>query len=275
MLLKEYRKGSENLLTKNFSRGGEWKIENKGKAPKGSYALATTSNTHGDVSVDVEGMTQSGAYHGKLTFASKDFSDVKVTVCAEDFRNHRVEAIIGHKGQSLRNMSVEVSHQTVKPIAGGYLSVNDKVTAKAMELALSMAAGKGVHIGCGTKYDLKSQAIDWTAACRLEATNGLVVTAHTNRLLSFTADVVSKAPLHPKFQPCVAATVTMNPKSMTWDGSMALEWGCQMMLGNTAKVRISKNLDWVASYVAKLRDDWTLVVSIDQTMKAGVTLTRS
>ncbi|CAC9437956.1 putative voltage-dependent anion-selective channel [Leishmania infantum JPCM5] len=274
-LFKDYNKGTTDLLTKNFSSCGEWKVESKGKAPRGAYALTTTSNTHGSVNVDIEGLTDSGAYYGKLTFASRDLTDVKVTVRAEDFDNHRVEAIIGHKGPALCDISVEVNHQTMRPIAGGRLSINDKFTQKAVELALSMATVDGVQVGCGTKYDLKSQTIDWTAACRLEAKNGLVLTAQTNRLLDLTASMVSKAPLHPKFQPCVAATMTTNPQSMTWDGSMAVEWGCQVILGNTAKVRVNKNLDWIASYIANLRGGWTLVLSIDKTMKAGLTLTRN
>lgn len=274
-LFKDYSKGSNDLLTRNFSSCGAWKVESKSKAPKGTYALTTTSNTHGDVKLDIEGLTGDGAYYGKLCFTSKDLTDIQLTVRAEDLDNHRVEAIIGHKGSAVCDISVEVNHQTVRPIAGGCLSVNEKLTQKAVELALSMAAVDGVQVGCGTKYDLKSKTIDWTAGCRMEAKNGLVMTAQTNRSLDVTASMISKAALHPKFQPCVAATVTMNPQLMTWDGSVALEWGCQVILGNAAKIRFSKNLDWVASYIANLRDGWTVVLSMDKTMRVGLTLTRN
>ncbi|KAG5488192.1 hypothetical protein LSCM4_08171 [Leishmania orientalis] len=274
-LYKDYNKGSKELLTKHFAKGGEWRIENKGSALKGSYAITTTSKTGDDVSIDVEGVSESGACYGKLTFTPRDFSDIKATVRIEDLHNHRVEANIQHKGPSLCAISAEVSHQTVRPVAGDRLSINDKFTQKTVELALSMAAVDGLQVGCGTTYDLKSKTVEWAAGCRLEAKKGLVLTAQTTQLRSFTADVITKAPLHPKFQPCVAASVTMNPQSMTWDGCLALEWGCQVILGNTAKVRVDKNLDWAIAYIAYLRGGWTLALSMDKSMKAGLTLTRN
>ncbi|KAG5487948.1 hypothetical protein LSCM1_08263 [Leishmania martiniquensis] len=274
-LYRDYNRLSQDLLAKSFTKGGEWRIENKCNALKGSYAVATTCKTGDEVCVDVEALSESGACYGKLTLTPRDLSDVKVTVRAEDVHNHRVEAIIQHKGPSLCDVSVEVKHETVKPMAGDRVSFHERLTQKAMELALSMAAADGVEVGCGATYDFKSKTVDWTAGCRVEVKKGLVLAAQTMQLCSFTADMMTKAPLHPKFQPLVAASVMVDPQSMTWDGSLALEWACQVILGNTAKARINKNLDWAIAYIAYLRGGWTLALSLDKSMKTGLTLTHS
>ncbi|KAG5512120.1 hypothetical protein JKF63_07585 [Porcisia hertigi] len=274
-LYKDYNKSSKDLLTKGFNVGGEWRIEDNSKASKGTYAISTNCNSRGDVKVDIESLSASGAYYGMLSVTPKDYSAIKATIRAENIQNHRVEAIVSHKGKSPDAVSVEVSHQTVTPLAGGRLSINDKVTQKTVELALSMTAVDDLQVGCGTKFDLKSKTMDWSVACRLAGKNGLVLTAQTNQLRSFTADVFANAPLHPRFRPWVTAAVTVNPQFKTWDGSLALEWGCQLIQGNRAKVRIHKNLDWAVAYIASLHGGWTLSLSLDKSMKTGLTLTHS
>ncbi|KAK7199010.1 voltage-dependent anion-selective channel [Novymonas esmeraldas] len=274
-LYKDFSKDSKDLLTKNFTNGGDWKIENKAKAAKGDYAVATTSTARGDVTVEVEGLTRDGAAYGKLSFTPKDLNDVKATVRAENFMNYRIEAIIAHKGATLSDTTIELNSQTVKPFANGRVSVHDKLTQRALEVALSVAAVEGVQLGCGTKYDLKSQTLGWTAGCRLAARNGIIVTAQTDQLRSYTADVIARAALHPKFQPRVAAAVTLDPQTSAWDGSLALEWGCQVIQGNTAKARLNKKLEWAVSYIANLNGGWSLALSIDKSLRTGLTLTRN
>lgn len=274
-LYKDFEKDSKDLLTKNFNKSGEWKIENKAKAAKGTYAVGTTSNARGDVSVDIEGLTADGACYGKLTVTPKELHDFKATVRAENLQGHKIEGILTQKGQSFPNFSFEVNHETLKPLANGRLRMHDKVTEKALEMGLSIVAGNGVHLGCGAAYDFKAGSIGWTAGCRAAATKNTTVTVQTKALRDVSANVLTTAPLHPKFQPRVAANVSMDLQSNAWDGSLAAEWGCQVVLGNTAKARVNKNLEWMVSYIAALKGGWTLTLSFDKNLKAGVTLTRN
>ncbi|KPI84982.1 putative voltage-dependent anion-selective channel [Leptomonas seymouri] len=274
-LYKDFAKDSKDLLTKNFSAPGDWKIENKAKAPKGSYAIGTNSNVRGDVSIDVEGLTADGACYGKLTLTPKELQDVKATLRVENWQGQRVEGIVSQKGQPLKNVTVEVNHETVKPLMNGRLRLNDKVTEKAVELGLSLAAMDGVQVGCGATYDFKSHHSSWSVACRAVTKANTTVTLQTDALRSLNAGVFATLPLHSKFQPRVAANVSFDIPSNTWDGAVGAEWGCRVILGNTAKARVNAKLEWMVSYVAALKDGWALTLSFDRQMKAGVTLTRN
>lgn len=274
LLYKDYNKTSKEVLSLGFNKGGEWLIGNVTKPSKGAYSIASTATASGVVNVGVEGLTTDGAYYGKLTLTPGDVPATKATVRAEDFQGQRIEAVIGPKGATLGETPVQLSHQTVKPLAGGRLSVHDTITQKTVDLGMSLAAMDNLEFGGGALYDIKSQTAAWTAACRATTANGVTVMAQTAQLSTFTADVVARAPLHPKFSPRIAATVTVNPSSQAWDGTVAMEWECQVILGNTAKARINKSCEWALSYMATLQGGWLLSVSVDQSLKAGVMLTR-
>lgn len=274
-LYKDYNKDIKDLLTKNHCTPGEWKIENKAKATKGNYAIGTTSNARGEVSVDVEGLTVDGICYGKLTLTPKALNDVKATVRLENYQGHKVEGIVQKKGNSMNNVSFEVNHETLQPVLNGRVRVHDKVTDKAVDLGLSMAAADGVQVGCGASYNIKAQSCSWSLGCRAAATKTTTVALQTTTLKNLDAWVMTTAPIHPKFTPRVAVNVKYNVASKAVESSVGAEWSCQVIQGNTAKARIDQNMKWLLSYVAALRGGWTLVVSFDAQMKAGLTLTRN
>ncbi|KPA74951.1 putative mitochondrial voltage-dependent anion-selective channel [Leptomonas pyrrhocoris] len=274
-LYKDYSKDTKDLLTKNFSAAGDWKIENKAKATKGNYAVGTASNARGDVTVDVEGLTADGACYGKLSLTPKELHDIKASLRAENYRGNKVEAILTKKGASLKDFSFEVNHETLQPLANGRLRVNDKVTDKAVELGLSIAAVDGVQLGCGATYNFKAQTCNWSAACRAAANKSTTVTLQTEALRNVEARVLTTAALHPRFQPRVAANVSYDVSSKVWDGALGAEWGCSVIAGNTSKARVNRKLEWMVSYVAALQGGWTLTLSLDKQMKAGVSLVRN
>lgn len=274
-LYKDFDKDSKDLLTKNFGKPGDWKVENKAKATKGNYAVSTTSNARGEVSVDVEGLTADGACYGKLTVTPKELQDFKATIRAENIQGHKVEGVLTQKGPSFSHASIEVSHETLQPLTSGRLRIHDKITQKSVELGLSMAAAQGVQVGCGATYDYKAGNCAWTAGCRAAATERTTVTVQTKALRDVSVNVLTMAPLHPKFQPRIAANVSMDLQSNAWDGAVAADWGCRVVLGNVARARINKNMEWMLSYTAALTGGWTLTLSFDKTMKTGVTLTRN
>lgn len=274
-LYKDYSKDSTDLLTKNYAAPAAWKVENKAKATKGNYAVGANSNNRGDLTIDVEGLTADGACYGKLTLTPNTLDDVKATVRMENYQGHRVEAVVSKKGPSAKNISYEVNHETVAALVNGRLRVNDKVTDKVVELGLSLAAVDGVQVGCGATYDLKGQNCDWSLACRAAASKKTTVTVQTKALRTVEAAVLTTAPLHPKFSPKVAASVCYDVQSAAMKGSVGAEWACQVIYGNTAKARVNEKLEWMVSYVAALTGGWTLTLSFDKAMKAGVTLTRN
>jgi hypothetical protein len=274
-LFKDYSKDCNDLLTKNFAAPGEWKVENKAKATKGSYAIGTTSNLRGDVIVDAEGLTVDGACYGKLTVTPKLLNDVKATVRMENVHGHRVEAIVTKKGAAANNVAFELNHETVAPLASGRLRVNDKVTDKIVELGLSMAVADGLQVGAGATYNIKGQSCDWSLACRANANKNTTVTVRTTALRDVEARLLTTAFLHPKFQPRVSGMVAYDVQASAVKYAVGAEWGCQVVLGNTAKARVNEKLEWMLSYVAALKGGWTLTVSLDKKMKAGVTLTRN
>lgn len=274
-LYKDFGKDSKDLIQKNVNSAGVWKIEQKAKARKGDYAVATNANSKGDISVDVEYASVAGG-NVKISLTPKDLKDIKATLQAENYRGHKLEAIVSHKGDALKDWTVEVTQQTVQALVGNRVHVNSSLNAKAADVGVSVGLGRGVYVGGGCTLDRKSKTCAWTTGCRWVPATGSMVSLRMQGCQSILGDVMAPLKLHANFQPVVAVQAIYNTRSKSWTAVAGVETKCKSLLPNASvKARVNERLEWVVSYVAKLNGNWTLSVSLDKNRKTGLTLTQN
>nr|CCD13835.1 unnamed protein product [Trypanosoma congolense IL3000] len=262
VLYKDFHKDAKDLLTKNYSSSGKWKLESKFEGPKDRLIVNPTVTSDGVLTTDLEYSVSKCGAAFKASYLPTT-SDITGTVTYQR-RDHKVEGVASKGGK------YEVSHEGN---IHGLVSVHEKLTNNLLEVGLSTAVAPHCSVGCGAAYRLDGKSgCDWTAACRY-ARPGYTAAVRTNKLLTYTTSVTARVPECP--HRVVLGAEVVCGRGQAWTGVLGVEVDCLVVKGNVLKARLNKELDWAFSYIAKLVDNWSVAVTVDKRLKPGFLITHS
>lgn len=254
---KDFNKDVKDLLTKNFADAGKWKVESKFKGPKDTLFINPQATNNG-ANVDVEYAPSCCGAKVKVNVTPD--SSFKLTTTYED-KGHKVEASYAKSGE----WDVTYDGKIEK------IAITEKVSAKAVESAVSYATCAKSNVGVSVSYPLtKDGALSWTAGARY-ADAGRLVSIVTDKLKTYTTGVALPVTI-------LGGKSTVGAQFDCSKGSFGAQVGvetpCILFPKNTLKVRVNKDLKWAATYITKLPDSWKAALSFDAQLKPGLTLTR-
>lgn len=271
-LYKDLGKDAKDVLTKDYSTCGEWKVEHKSKAKKGDYVINPVASNDGKVRIDVEGMLMNGV-QVKVDMTPEDLKGLKAAVTYV-YRGNKLEGSLARSGDNAR---YELTHST-SSVMGGMVSVFDKFNNDGAEIGVVAVSGPGVLVGGGATYGYKGKDVRWTAGCQAKMSMGQV-TLRTQAMETYTASVLGRVAISPVMVPRIAAEFQFDPKRVKKAEDLkvkgGVEMGCPFIPGNVLKARIDESKNWAVTYVAKLTGQWTAAITVDRNCKTGVQLTSS
>lgn len=251
---KDFNKEPKDLLTKNYQDAAKWKVESKFKGGK-DVVYVNPQATNDGVNVDVEYNLSS--IPAKLKLNVNPNLKTKLTTTYEQFG--KVEVAV------TESLDYEVNYEN----KFGDISVNDKLTKKAAEAGVSYAATKFWSVGAGIAYNLEKSVLKWSAGVRY-AQKGVIVDVVTNDLQTYTTGVLYPVTVADR-KISIASQVDCGKG---FKASVGVESACILCGANSVRVRIDNNFKWGVAYIAKLSDNWKAAVSLDESLKPGLLLTR-
>lgn len=270
-LFKDYNKATKDLINKQYTAPGVWKMECKFKGPVDQFYINPQVSSNSRISADIEYVTSCGG-SAKVTLTPEDLDDIKATG-VYNYAGHRIEAVATKKGGQY---DCEVMHETCLPLAVD-VSINEKITRNNVEVGIGAAVAPGFQIGCGAIYNVKGKDCNWTIGGRYAAA-GYEIAITTNRLKTYntTASIPVTIPIGGPRSIIIAAETTCGYNvANKWHGTIGVETNCPMIPANKLKARVDRNKAWAIAYVVSFADKWTMAVSVDASKKAGVLLTHS
>ncbi len=251
---KDFNKEPKDLLTKNYQDAGKWKVESKFKGPKDTLFVNPQASNDG-VNVDIEYNLASAPAKLKLN-VNPDLKS-KLTTTYESFGKLEVAVTDA--------FDYEVSWEN----KFGDIAVNDKLTKKAFEAGVSVAAAKFCSVGAGIVYNLEKSALSWSAGVRYSQ-KGVIVDVVTSNLATYVTGLQTQQKVAGK-----DLTIAFQADcGKGFKGTAGVELACPLVPKNTLRIRADNNLKWALVYIAKLSDNWKAAVSVDDKFKPGLLLTR-
>lgn len=271
-LYKDYNKATNDFLTKNYPAAGTWKVESKFKGPKDTFFVNPSATSDGKFAADIEYAPSSCGAALKLNVTPQGLDNLKSTM-TYNVQGHKIEAVVHKKAGN--EFDYEISHETTV-MAGKKMSMNEKLNKKAITLGLGIDVAPNCQIGCGADYVLKDKKCNWSAGCRY-ASNGIEAAIRTMRLETYvtSASFPIKTKVNGNDIKINIAAETICGRGRGVDATVGVESACPVYPTNVVKARVNKNCQWAVAYIAKLADNWTVAVSVDQNKKAGVLLSHS
>jgi len=252
---KDFNKDIKDLLTKNYIDGGKWKIESKFKGPKDTLFINPQGGNSG-VSADIEYNPSScGA---KLKLNVNPALAWKLTASFEE-KGHKVEVVTD------KDLSYEVSYDG--KVAG--FAISEKLTTKEIDSGIAYAVAKHCSVGAGATVSLKDNSLKWSAGARYSDA-GRLFTVQTVQLQKYLTGV--SLPLTVAGKKFTAAAQVECAKG-TFGATVGIDHPCCLVPGAVARVRVTDKLAWAVAYLVKLPDNWKAAISIDASLKPGLTLT--
>jgi hypothetical protein len=256
-LFKDFNKETNDLLTKNYSKPGAWKVESKFKGPKDQLFVNPNASNDG---VNVDFQYNLGCCPTKVKINVTPDLKSKATVTYEEK---------GHKVEFSHNCKFDAYELTYEGNIAG-VSVYDKLDKDSVEASAALGVAKNCSVGAAVTYARANGAISWSAGARY-AEAGRFVSIVTNALKTYTTGVSS--PLKVAFfNGTVGAQVNCMKGGFT--GTFGAETQCILFEKNALRVKVDNKLSWAVAYVVKLVDNWKLAVSVDAALKPGLQLTR-
>lgn len=252
---KDYSKDIKDLLTKNYIDGGKWKYESKVKAAKDVVTVNPQGSNSG-LTADIEYVPSSCGAKVKLNVNPE--LAVKLTASYEE-KGHKVEVVTD------KSLNYEVSYDG--KVAG--VAISDKLTKTQLEAGVSVPVAKNCQIGAGATYGLKDGSLKWTAGARY-AEAGRLVTLQTVQLQKYLTGLL--LPVTVAGQKLTVAAQFECAKG-SFAATAGLEVACPLVPKNALRVRLTDKLAYAAAYIIKLPDNLKAAISIDSSLKPGLTLT--
>ncbi|GET85480.1 hypothetical protein, conserved [Leishmania tarentolae] len=272
-LFKDYNKLTKDLLTKDFAAPNKWVLECKHKGAKDTFFINPKASSDGKISADIEYVA---ACNGGL----------KVTVTPEIMREIKATAhytIQGHKMEvALQRLQdkyhYEISHETCVALSKR-ASINEKITPTQVELGMGIDVAPNCQVGCGALYNIGANDCNWNIGCRYAA-KGFEMAVRTNRLQTYHTSASVPLSFTCKGNTCMMrAAVEVGYGRGRGDKGVTVTAGmgatCPVYPGNTIKARVDRDMKWAVSYIAKMADNWTACVSVDEKMRVGVQMTHA
>ncbi|AYU75648.1 voltage-dependent anion-selective channel -putative / VDAC [Leishmania donovani] len=272
-LFKDYNKLTKDLLAKDFPTANKWVLECKYKGPKDTFFINPKASSDGKISAEIEYVA---ACNGGL----------KVTVTPEIMREIKATAhytIQGHKMEvALQRLQdkyhYEISHETCVALSKR-ASINEKLTPTHVELGMGIDVAPNCQVGCGATYDIGANDCNWNIGCRY-AGRGCEMAIRTNRLQTYHTSASAPCSFMFNGNRCtVRAAVEVVCGRGRGDKGVAVTAGmeatCPVHPANTIKARVDRDMKWVVAYIAKMADNWTACLSLDENMRVGVQMTHS
>ena len=180
-MFKDFNKDVKDLLTKNYTPTGTWKMESKMKGTKNSIIVNPKADAKG-VNVDVEFKCPLTGLDTKTNINHKGVVNPKLTYKAN---GHKVEVAMADLKLDAGLASV-VYEGTVAGIV-----IYDKVTTKALEAGASYQVVPQVAVGGQIVVDAKKQELKDYQLGLLYADKGYVVALTTKNLKTFTSGALA------------------------------------------------------------------------------------
>lgn len=252
---KDFNKDAKDLLTKNYSDAGKWKVESKFKGGKDSLFINPQATNNG-ATLDIEYQPSSCA--AKVKVAVNPAFEPKVTVTYED-KGHKLEVT------SNKDLDYEVAYE----LKYEQLRVNEKLTPKAVESGVAFSVAPHCQVGAGITYGLKDGKLSWSAGVRY-GDAGRLISVVTNALKTYSTGIVYPLTVGGR-KLTAGAQVECGGKFSVLAG---LETGCIVCPKSTVRVRVNNDLKWAFAHISKLPDNWKAAITVDAALKPGLTLTR-
>ncbi|KAG5508434.1 hypothetical protein JIQ42_08175 [Leishmania sp. Namibia] len=272
-LFGDYNKSTRDLLSKNFPTPDKWVLECKHSGPKDTFFINPHANSDGKLSADIEYVA---ACNGgvKITVSPDIMREIKGTA-HYTLNGHKVEVTLHRLKEKVR---YEVSHETCVALSKR-ASINEKLTPENVELGMGIDVAPNCQVGCGAVYDIAANNCNWNIGCRY-ADKGFEVAVRTNCLKTYHTSASAPCSFMLLGNKCtVRAAVEVECGRCRGDKGVAVTAGiestCPVLPANTLKARVNRDMKWMVAYAAKMADNWTACVSMDDNMKLGVQLTHS
>ncbi|KAG5487949.1 hypothetical protein LSCM1_08264 [Leishmania martiniquensis] len=272
-LFKDYNKSTKDLLTKNFPAADKWTLECKYSGPKDTFFINPQANSDGHISADIEYVA---ACNGgvKVTVTPDIIREIKGTA-HYTINGHKVEATLHRIQDKLR---YEICHETCV-VLSKHASINEKITPDHVELGMGIDVAPNCQVGCGAVYNIGANDCNWSAGCRY-ADKGFEVSICTSRLKTYHTSLSAPCSFVLLGNRCtVRGALEVECGRGRGDKGAAVTAGvestCPVLPANTLKARMNRDGKWAVAYIARMADNWTACVSINEQKKCGVQLTHS
>lgn len=255
---KDFNKDAKDLLTKNFSEEGKWKLESKFKGPKDTLYVNPQGSNAG-LTVDAE--YEAGCCGAKVKVnVAPNLAWKATTTFNCPITGLKVELVAD------KDLAFEVSADG--KLAG--FQLNDKLTKKEVDVGVSYGVAKHCQVGAGVTYGFKDSALKWSAGARY-ADAGRLVSLQTFQLQKYLTSVYLPLEVAGK-KATVGALVDCGKGNFAV--TAGLEFPCLLFPTNTWRVRVTDKLNWAAAFIAKLPNNWKAAISVDAKLNPGVTFTQ-
>lgn len=254
-LFKDFRKDVKDLLTKNYTDAGTWKLESKFKGPKDTVFINPQAGPKG-VALDVE-YTLS-ACPTKLKLNLTPACDAKLTATYDE-KGQKAEVVVEKTGAFEAVLEGKVATA----------SINTKFTAKAAEFGVAVPTISNLALGAGATYAFAGSAVNWTAGARWSDSR-FTLSVLTAGLKTYTTSLLVPVAIQ-GFKETLAAEVECGGGNFKW--TVGADMACILCNKNTLRLRVDNNFKWALAYVAKFADGWKAAVTVDAALKPGLTLT--
>lgn len=277
-LFKDFAKDAKDLVEKNYSEAGSWKIESKfkgadstffinpnvekakGKKPApGSPAAAFDEY---DVKMDVEYNVKAYGLKTKTTVSSKKTVEPQVTYEAD---GHKVELVVAK-----RELSYEYK--------AGKFALNDKLTENGVNVGVAYEVANGISVGVEADYGFKTYAVDsWAAGAQYKDKN-VTVSVSTKALKNYVTGIIAPingTPLPNLKLACYADCVAKHDDKNKTKVNVGAEFGCPFGSGFVLRVKVDNSFKASLAAIRKFGDGWKAAFSLDSSFKGvGVILSR-
>ncbi|EPY34161.1 hypothetical protein STCU_01810 [Strigomonas culicis] len=235
-LFKDYNKATKDILTKNYTADGMWKVECKHKAPVNTFVF----NPVAEFAPKKQGITCD------IEYTHEHGGSVKVNVAPELLKNLKTTASYTHEGHKFEGVMhlkddkvlYELSHQT-SVLLQKRASLNEKLTQEVVELGLGVDVAPRCQIGAGAVYSIKKRSCDWNLGCRYFNTHACEMAITTNKLKTFTTS--ASGPLNfsvgSRDVKLFVAAETVCGQKRPLDGKLGVEAKCLLVPANVLKAR--------------------------------------
>lgn len=264
---KDFNKEAKDLIGKNFPAAGSWKVEAKEKAADKTVTVSTVAEANAkgaSISADVDYNMKEFSLDTKTTFTHD--GKIKPKVTYKPAKGHKIEA-------SLKALSADADFDIVYEGDLSGALVTDKINKKSAEVQVAYPVLANLSVGASATYAFSKGLAGWSAGARFTQ-NGIVGSVVTKDLKTYTTGVFFPVKLS-------CCTVKTAVQTDCGNGKCDIVAAAEAPLSCinvplTARVKVTKDMAWAVSALAKLANGWTAIVSVQSKdcCKVGVQLTR-
>jgi len=268
-LFKDFAKDAKDLVEKNYTEVGQWKVESKFSVPDKDVFIAPQVEIVKSkapqpfdeyvLKVDVGYNVKQYGLKTKTTVSQKA---IEPTI-TYDADGHKVEVAFGK-----REMTYEFK--------SGKVAINDKLTEKGINAAVAYEVLKGATVGADADYDFTKKAVTNWSAGAVYADKRFTVAVTTKALKSFVTGVSFPVKISqvPNLKLAVYADCSAADKSKT-KITVGSEFGCPLGCAFTFRVKVDNSAKVSLAVIRKFADGWKAALTLDSSFKGfGLNLLR-